>query len=393
MTVSSQTIVIADANRTPFGRFGGSLAQETPVKLATYSASALLKRMKLDPNDIDQVLFANVLPSTTDTLYAGRHLALNLGCKISTPGKVVNRLCGSGIEVLSEAKDLISLGKSKFILCSGAENMSMAPHLTYGARFGTKYGGLKNIDMLLDTLTDSRCQTPMGITAENLASEYKVSRTECDEYALLSHTRAVSAYKNDHLSEEIINYSDGRVNLESDEHVRADASLDQMQKLRANFLKDGTVTAANASGIVDGAANCVVTTLAHCRDRGLSPLVEIVATSVVGVEPSKMGIGPVPAIEQLLAQVNLKISDIDLFEINEAFAPQLLACQKALKIEKNRLNIWGGAIAIGHPLGATGLRITQTLARQMRKENLQYGIASACIGGGQGIAILLKSIK
>ncbi len=378
---------LVGAKRTAFGKFGGSLANLAPVELATICSRDLIRLLPVE--EISQVLFANVIPSTSATLYAARHLALNLGAPITTAGKVVNRLCGSGIEVLSEAINLIKLRRANTLLCAGAENMSMVPHLVYGGRFGTKYGGLQSVDLLLETLTDQRCQTPMGITAENLAKQYQLTRQECDEYALESHLKAVKA-KAFHMRE-IIEVSLKNINFNYDEHVRSDVDINAIQKLRPSFLKDGVVTAANASGIVDGAAACLVASEDYCLKNKLDTLAELVDYSVIGVEPSVMGIGPVPAIQSLLKNNNLKIDDIDLFEINEAFASQVLACQRELEIPLEKLNIWGGAIALGHPLGATGLRLVQTLALQLKENNLQYGIASACIGGGQGIAILLKN--
>ena len=385
-------VFIVNGKRTPYGKFGGSLGGITPVDLAVYATKALLEETKINPETLDQVIFANVIPSTPDTLYAGRHLGLKTGMKLSAPGIVINRLCGSGIQAMMDATRLIRTGEAEAILVAGAENLSMAPHLVYGGRFGTKYGALKTQDLLLDTLTDQLSMTPMGITAENLAVEYKVTKDESDQYAFESHQKASKAYADNLIQPELAPIKFDRVDCSRDEHVRDDASFEQMKKLKPTFKKDGTVTAGSASGIVDGAAAMIIASEAYVTKHNLKPIAEIIDGQVVGVEPTKMGIGPVPAIQQLLARQNKNIRDIDLFEINEAFAPQVMACQRALEIPTDRLNIWGGAVAIGHPLGATGIKISLTLARQMQHLKKDWGIASACIGGGMGIALLIKRV-
>ena len=385
-------VFIVNGKRTPFGKFGGSLGSITPVDLAVYATKALLEETKINPETLDQVIFANVIPSTPDTLYAGRHLALKAGLKLTTPGIVINRLCGSGIQAMIDAARLIRCQEAEAILVAGAENLSMAPHLVYGSRFGTKYGALKTQDLLLDTLTDQYVQTPMGITAENLAVEYKVSKDESDDYAYKSHLKALKAYEANLIQPELVAIKQDRISCSRDEHLRDDVSLEQMQKLKPTFKKEGTVTAGSASGIVDGAAAMIIASEAYVTKHNLKPIAEIIDGQVVGVEPTKMGIGPVPAIQQLLARQHKTIQDIDLFEINEAFAPQVIACMRALEIPADRLNVWGGAVALGHPLGATGIKISTTLARQLQHLKKDWGVASACIGGGQGIAILLKRV-
>lgn len=385
-------VFIVQGKRTPFGKFGGSLGAVTPVDLAVIAAKSLLEETKLSPETLDQVIFANVIPSTPDTLYAGRHLGLKLGMKVEAPGIVINRLCGSGIQALIDAARLIRTGEAQALLVAGAENMTMAPHLTYGARFGTKYGQLGSKDLLLDTLYDKHAGMPMGQTAENLAQEFTVTKDESDTYAFESHQKANQAYAAGLIQPEITPVKMERIDCSKDEHLREEVSLGEMQKLKPTFKKDGTVTAGSASGIVDGACVMIVASEAYVKQHNLKPIAEIIAGEVVGVDPSKMGIGPVPAIRNLLQKQNLKITDIDLFEINEAFAPQVIACRKALEIAPDRLNIWGGAVALGHPLGATGLKITLTLARQLQHLQKNYGISSACIGGGQGIALLIKRL-
>lgn len=388
MGPETRKVFIIQGKRTPFGKFGGSLGGLTPVELAVFATKALFQEAKIDPETLDQVIFANVIPSTPDTLYAGRHLALKTGMRVETPAMVVNRLCGSGIEALIMGARLIRNFEAEALLIAGAETLSMAPHLTYGARFGTKYGPLKSKDLLLDTLSDQHTQLAMGITAENLAQDYSISKDDSDKYSYESHLKANTAYQANLIQPELISVN----NCFKDEHLRENVSLDDMKKLKPTFKKEGTVTAGSASGIVDGACAMVVASEEYVKKHKLTPLAEIVRGEVVGVDPSRMGIGPVPAIQQLLQKQKLKITDIDLFEINEAFAPQVIACQKALEIESSRLNIWGGAVALGHPLGATGVKITLTLARQLQTLKKAYGISSACIGGGQGIALLIKKV-
>jgi acetyl-CoA acyltransferase 2 len=392
MGQTSRKVYLVQGKRTPFGKFGGNLGGITPVDLSVITTKALLDETGISPDTLDQVIFANVIPSTPDTLYAGRHLALKAGLKIEAPGIVINRLCGSGIQALIDGARLIYTNEADALLIAGAENMTMVPHLTYGARFGTKYGGLKNQDLLLDTLFDKHAQLPMGITAENLAQDFKITKDDSDRFAFESHQKANKAYEKGLIQPELVIVKADRVDCHKDEHLREDVTLSEMQKLKPTFKKEGTVTAGSASGIVDGACSIILASETYVKKHQLIPLAEIIAGEVIGVDPSKMGIGPVPAIQKLLQKQNMKIEDIDLFEINEAFAPQVIACQQALDIPPEKLNIWGGAVALGHPLGATGLKITLTLARQLQHHNKNYGISSACIGGGQGIALLIKKV-
>ncbi len=384
-------VFLLGGKRTPFGSFGGSLKDIKPVDLAVLSSKAALEDLKLAADSIDHTIFANVVPSTSDTLYGARHVGLKVGAPIEKGGFNVNRLCGSGIEAVLVAKRMILCGEADLILVTGSENMSMIPHLTYGARFGTKYGPLKSSDLLLESLTDANCNTPMGITAENLAQKFEISRDECEAYSVDSHKKAGAAYEKGHFKDEVITVELKRGSADRDEHVRDNVSLEEMKKLKPSFQKDGVVTPATASGIVDGAASVFVASEKFVQKWGYTPLCEVGEGSVVGVDPTIMGIGPSPAIKAVLEKSSLKMDQIDLFEINEAFASQVLACKKDLNIPDEKLNIYGGAIALGHPLGATGTRISLTLARQLRINNAKIGIASACIGGGQGIAVILKS--
>lgn len=379
---SGQKVYIVDGKRTAFAKLGGSFKDLPPLDLALISAQGLLS------HKIDHVIFSNVIPSTPDTLYGGRHLALKLGLDQAIPAYNVNRLCGSGIEAIIQATRLIRLGEAQMVLTSGAENLSLSPHLTYGARFGTKYGALKTKDLLWDTFTDQYCNTAMGVTAETLAKEGGISRQMSDEYSFKSHAKANAAYKDGLIQGEIVSHP----LCAQDEHLRSDIKLSDLEKLKPTFAADGVVSAGSASGIVDGAASLLIASEEMVKLNGLTPLAEICDWQVVGVDPKRMGMGPVSAIAQLMEKNKLVMDQIDLFEINEAFAPQVMFCAQKLNISEEKLNVWGGAVALGHPLGASGLKISLTLSRQLRHYNKKIGIASACIGGGQGIALLIKGV-
>lgn len=389
---AGKKVFLAGGKRTPFGKFGGSLKDIAPVDLAVVAAKAVLEDLKLSPASFDHVIFGNVAPSTTDTIYGGRHLGLKLGMPQRVPGLTVNRLCGSGIQAILDAARLVKLEEAHIVLAAGAENMSLMPHLVYGGRFGTKYGPLETVDMLTDTLTDKFTGIPMALTAEKLAAEKKVDRSQADEFALNSHKKTARAYRENLLQGEIAPVETKRGTRDKDEHVRFDADIESMQELKASFKKDGVVTPGTASGVVDGACAVVVASEWAVKENGLNPLAEIVDGQVVGVDPEIMGIGPVPAIKMLLDRNGLKMDDIDSFEINEAFAAQAIACAKELSLPEEKLNRWGGAVAIGHPLAATGARISLTLSRQLAFYRQDLGVASACIGGGQGISILLRRV-
>ncbi len=390
MTNNGPKVFIVEGKRTPFGKFGGSLKDIKPVDLAVLASKALLEAAKISPSKIDQVLLGNVVPSSTDTMYGGRHLALKIGANMETPGVVINRLCGSGIQVIIDGARLIKTGEAQVVLAAGTENMSMIPHLLYGARFGTKYGSPQTVDMLLDALSDQYAGIPMGVTAENLAKKYGITREQSDQFSFDSHQKASMAYSEGKMQEEIVSVELRKGKIDRDEHLRDQISLDEISKLRTVFDKNGVVTAASSSGVVDGAAAVLLASEEFVNLEGTKTLCEIVDFQVIGVDPEIMGIGPVPAIKNLLLKNNLSINDIDLFEINEAFSAQCLSVQKELEIPSKKLNIWGGAIALGHPLGASGTRICLTLARQLKDQGKKIGIASACIGGGQGIAIMIR---
>ena len=391
MINENKQVFLISGKRTPFGRFGGFLKKISPVDLAVQAAKGLLEETSLSPDLIDQVIMANVIPSTNDTLYGGRHLALKLGMPEKTPGIVINRLCGSGIEAVWQAKRLIQLGEARSVLVAGAENMSLAPHLLYGARFGTRYGGLKTVDMLYDTLTDSYCQTAMGMTAENLAKKYKISRKNSDLFSFESHKKAAKAWEQGLMKEEVVPIKGKKGELSCDEHLRFDASVKEMEQLPPTFKKDGVVTAASASGVVDGAAAVLISSEDFCKEHGCSALSKIGDGYVIGVDPVIMGIGAASAVKGLLALTGRTLKDVDLVEINEAFAPQALACVLELGLDPAKLNIWGGAVAIGHPLAATGIRQILTASRQLKHQQKENAIVSACIGGGQGVAMFLHA--
>jgi acetyl-CoA C-acetyltransferase/acetyl-CoA acyltransferase 2 len=389
---STGRVFMTEGKRTPFGKFGGSLMDIAPNALAIHASKAALAAAKIDPTLIDHVIYANVVPSTTDTIYGARHTGLGVGTRIETPAYTVNRLCGSGIQAISDARHLILRGEAECVLVAGSENMSMIPHLTYGTRFGTRFNSFQVVDMLMESLNDKYCNTPMAITAETLGAKYEISRASVDEYTLKSHQKATKAYADNHLAGEIAPVEVKKATVSKDEHIRSDANLADMTKLKAIFKKDGLVTAATGSGIVDGAAAVLVVSEIFAKKHGLNVIAEVGESVAVGVDPAIMGIGPAPAIRQLLKKIGKEQKEIDLFEINEAFAAQVLAVAKELNLSLDKLNIWGGATAIGHPLGATGVRITNTLARQLKSTGKKTGIASACIGGGQGIAIHITSV-
>jgi len=384
-------VFLVSGKRTPYGKFGESLKDFTPVELTVIASKALLQETGIDPKKIDHSIMGNVGPSTTDTLYGARHVALKIGARVETPAYNVNRLCGSGLQAIIDAANYIKRGEAHLVLVTGVENMSLYPHLVYGSRWGTRFGELKTVDMLSDALVDKHSNTPMAITAENLAADFKVTREECDRFGYESHMKAAKANQEGHLAGEIAKVSTKKKEIAFDEHIRAQVSMEEMTKMKAQFKEGGTVTAGTASGIVDGANAVFIASQEFCEKEGLKPLSEFIDSTVVGVEPSRMGIGPSPAIKKLLSKTNHQLSDVDLFEINEAFASQTLACIKDLGIDPSRVNRWGGAIAIGHPLGASGVRLAHTLSRQLHKFNGKVGIASACIGGGQGIAALFKA--
>ncbi len=392
-------IVIVDGVRTGFGAFGGALKDQSATELGVHAARAVLDRARVDPAWIDHAIVGNVVPSSTDAAYISRHIALKAGVPKDKPALTLNRLCGSGQEAIISGARMILTGEADFVLAGGSESMSRAPFSNFEARWGVGLGsGLGFQDQLWAALTDSYNNLPMAITAENLAQKYEITREEQDRFSLLSQQRAKQAWDKGWMQEEVVplEIKDRKGKVQTfarDEHMRPETTLEALAKLPPRFKKDGTVTAGNASGIVDGAAMVVVTTREKAAERGLKPLGRLVSWGTAGVDPDIMGIGPAPAIRQALQRAGLKLEDIDLFEVNEAFAAQTLAVARELGIDLDKLNVNGGAIAIGHPLAATGARLTLTILYELRRRNKRYGVASMCIGGGQGIAAIVENLS
>ncbi|WP_209123248.1 acetyl-CoA C-acetyltransferase [Alkalihalobacillus sp. BA299] len=389
-------VYILGGARTAFTAFGGSFQGVNATELGTVTAIEALKRAQVEGTDIDQVVYGNVIHSSTNAAYLARHIALKAGVSIDTPALTVNRLCGSGMQSIVSAAQSIRLGESNLALVGGAENMTMSPHANFSSRFsGVKYGNFQFEDMLLSTLTDQYTGSGMGVTAENLAEKYEISREEQDEFALLSQQRATEAINSGIFAEEItaveIQSRGGNKVVDKDEHVKQDITIEKLSVLKPSFKKAGTVTAGNASGINDGAASIVVSSEAEVKRRNQTPLAKIVSWGITGVDPNIMGIGPVPAIQQALQRAGLTLDQIDRIEVNEAFAAQYLAVEKELSLDRAKTNVHGGAIALGHPVGASGSRIVLSLANELKRNGLRYGVASLCIGGGQGIALVIEN--
>lgn len=387
-------VYIVGGARTAFGSFGQAFKNVSATELGKTTAIEAMKRAKVEPNQIENVVFGNVIHSSTNAAYVPRHVALGAGIPIETPAMAVNRLCGSGLQAVVSAAQSIKLGEANIALAGGTENMSQAPHADFKSRFGgVKLGALQLEDMLQSSLTDEYIGCGMGVTAENLAEKYKITRENQDEYAALSHKRAEAARNK--FAEEIvaveISTRKGTITIDKDEHIKANTTVDSLAKLRPAFIKDGTVTAGNASGINDGAASIVLAN-GDAID-GKQPLAKIISWGIAGVDPSIMGIGPVPASQMALKRANLSAKDIDLVEINEAFASQYIAVEKELGLDRNKTNVNGGAIALGHPIGASGTRVLLTLAYELRRQGKRYGLASLCIGGGQGIAMIIENVN
>ncbi|BDH61709.1 acetyl-CoA acetyltransferase [Lysinibacillus sp. PLM2] len=389
-------VYIIEGSRTAFGSFGGSFLNTEDVNLGVSVTKEAIRRSSVNTENIDEIIFGNIIHTHKNSAYLARHIGLKSGLPQKSSALTVNRLCGSGLQAILCGAQSILLGDANIIVAGGTENMSRAPHVLRGTRFSNPNKAPEIDDMLWGTLTDEYIGCGMGITAENLAKQYQITREEQDEFALHSHMKAMKAMESGRFSKEIVpvvtkNAKGQEIVAEKDEHVRSNIDIEKMSSLKPAFLKDGTVTAGNASGINDGAAAVVVASEEAVRQYNLKPLSKIVAWAVAGVDPNIMGIGPVPAIQKVLNKSNLTLDDIDLFELNEAFAAQSLAVIKELQLDQDKINVNGGAIALGHPVGASGARITYSLAKELQLQNKKYGIASLCIGGGQGIAVLLEN--
>jgi acetyl-CoA acyltransferase 2 len=391
-------IVIVDGARTAFGALNGGLKGVTATQLGTVTAAEALSRSGVDAQAVDHVIFGNVVQSCKDAPYLARHIGMAVGVPVEVPGLVVNRLCASGLEAMVVGAQQLLLGDSTVVLAGGTENMTQCPHVIRGARDGFRLGNVEVEDYVLVALTDQWNGLIMGLTAENLAERYDISRQEQDEFAYRSHTLAAEARESGRFAEEIVGVETrgrkGRVTVvERDEHIRAGATVETLGQLPPAFKKGGTVTAGNSCGINDGAAAVVMTTAKRARDMGLRPLGRLVSWASVGVDPDIMGIGPVEATRRAVQRAGMELADLELVEINEAFAAQYLACEKELGLDRDKVNVNGGAIALGHPVGASGARVTLTLLYELRKRGLRYGLSALCVGGGMGIAAVLECLQ
>ena len=396
--MNSNDIVIISATRTPIGKFGGQFASISAVELGTTVAKSAIEKGKVDPSLIDTVIFGQVLQAGIGQNPA-RQVALNSGLPHTSTALTVNEVCGSGLKSILLAAQAIRLGDAKIVLAGGMENMSLAPHLLPN-RFATKNGNCTMIDALFhDGLTDAFSNEAMGITAENLVEKYGFTRQQLDEFAAQSQQKAYQAQQNGAFDKEItpIEITNKKtkqvVTIDKDEFIRPETTVESLSSLRPAFKKDGVVTAGNSSGINDGAAALILTTREVANTLNLPILATLTGYAEAGVDPSIMGIGPVPAIEKLIQRTHIPLDKVDLFELNEAFAAQSLAVIKDLKINPEKVNVNGGAIALGHPIGASGARIVVTLIHALQQRQLQTGIASLCVGGGMGVALSLKVEK
>jgi len=401
-------IYLLGGARTPFGKFCGTLGAISPTDLGIIASRAALERTGVPANDIEHVIFANIIQSGFDAIYLPRHVGLYTGIPQCVPAQMVQRICGSGFETIITAAEQITLRKCSVALAGGAENMTLTPTVAFGNRTGYRFGQPRFGDMLWEGLSDPSVPTTMGGTAEVLAKKYDITREAVDEFALRSHLLASTKSKEGRFESEIVPVASGvhecnglqprtfratptKAVLSQDENVRP-TSIEELSKLKPSFSPTGVQTPGNSSGIVDGGAAVVVANKLYVSEKEKTPLARLVASASAGVDPRIMGIGPAPAIRAVLELTGLSLSNIGLFEINEAFGAQIIAVERELGLEREKLNVNGGAIALGHPLGATGIRLTHTLALEMQKRGIRFGIASACIGGGQGTAILLENI-
>jgi acetyl-CoA acetyltransferase family protein len=392
--MSQHEVVIVGGARTPMAEYVGAFKDVSAIELGARAAAAALERAGAQPGWVDHVVMGNALQTSGDAIYGARHVGLKAGVPVSVPALTVNRLCGSGIQSVVSAAQMIRLGESRLAIAGGMENMTQAPHVIRGARTGLRLGEGKLEDALMVALLDTHCGLYMAQTSDNLARQHAISREDMDAYALRSQKAAAAARARGVFKDEIVavDAPQGRktVRVEEDDHLRPDTTLEALAGLKPSFGKDGFVTAGNASGIVDGAAALVVAHEDEARRRGLKPLARVVSWAVAGVPPEIMGIGPVPASRRALEAASLSLKDMDLVEVNEAFAGQYLAVEKELGLDRERTNVNGGAIALGHPLAATGTRLLLTLMHELRRRGGTYGLATACIGGGQGIAMIIK---
>lgn len=394
--MSTTSLVFLAGKRTAFGAFGGTIKDINPSELGASASKAALEQAGLTPKDVDHVIVGNVIQATSDAAYVSRHIGLKTGVPIEVPALTINRLCGSGFQSVIEAYHQMLAGDTQVALVGGVESMSLTPYVVRGTRWGLRMGMGQLEDMLMSGLSDSYCGCPMAITAENLGEKYGITRQQVDEFALLSQQRAKSGLDKGVFTQEIAAYSikDKKGNVvafDKDEHPKPETTIQTLNKLKPVFKENGLVTAGTASGIVDGAAMMVVATEAYAKQKNLKPLGRLVSYGIAGVDPNIMGIGPVPASRQALKRAGMTINQMDLVEVNEAFGAQFLAVEKELELDRAKTNVNGGAIAIGHPLGASGTRLTMHLLYELKRQGKRYGLGTACIGGGQGIAVIVEA--
>jgi acetyl-CoA acetyltransferase family protein len=392
----SRDIFILGGARTPMAEYAGRLKDVSALELGAVAARAAMERTGVKPEMVNHVVFGNVLQTSSDAVYGARHVGLKSGVPVEVPALTVNRLCGSGIQAAISGAQMILLDEADVVLTGGMESMSQAPHVIRGLRSGLRLGQGQLEDTLWSALLDTHCGCTMAGTAENCAAKYGVSREEQDRYGIRSQQLADRAWKEGRLTEEVVPVEvKGRKGVElfaQDDHMRPDSTLEGLAKLPAAFSKNGCVTAGNASGIVDGGAALLLASETGAKTHGLKPLARLTHWASVGVEPTLMGMGPAPATRMVLDKAGLTLKDIDLVEVNEAFAAQYLSVEKELGLDRERVNVNGGAIALGHPLGMTGTRLLLTLTLELRRRGLKRGLATACIGGGQGIAAIVEIV-
>ena len=389
-------VFVVGGARTPMAEYVGALKDVSALELGAIASRAAMQKTGVEPAWIDHAVFGNVMQTSKDAIYGARHVALRAGLPIEVPALTVNRLCGSGIQAAVNAGQLIQLEEADIVLAGGMENMSQAPHVIRGLRTGLKLGQGQLEDFLWEGLVDTHCGCSMAVTAENCAAQYGVSRQAQDEYAIRSQQLAHAAWEAGRFADEVvpveIKTRKGVTLFDKDDHMRPESTMEGLAKLPAAFSKNGCVTAGNASGIVDGGAALIFASKQAVESRGLKPLGKLTNWAYVGVDPTLMGMGPAPATRKVLDRAGLSLKDVDLIEVNEAFAAQYLAVEKELGLDRDRVNVNGGAIALGHPLGMTGARLILTLLLELRRRGSKRGLATACIGGGQGIAALVETV-
>src|SRR4051795_10943480 len=391
----SEAIFILGGARTPMAEYTGKLKDFSAIELGAIAARAAMERTNVAAADIDHVVFGNVLQTSSDAVYGARHVGLKAGVPVEVAALTVNRLCGSGIQAAISAGQMIQLGEADIVLTGGMESMSQAPHVIRGLRSGLRLGQGQLEDTLWSALLDTHCGCTMAGPAENCGAKYAVSREEQDAYAIRSQQLADKAWKAGRLKEEVVPVEiKSRKGVEvfaQDDHMRPDTTMEGLAKLPAAFSKNGCVTAGNASGIVDGGAALLLASANGVKEHRLTPLAKLTHWAYVGVDPTLMGMGPVPATRKVLEKSGLSLKEIDLIEVNEAFAAQYLAVEKELGLDRDKVNVNGGAIALGHPLGATGTRLLVSIMNELRRRKAKYGMTTACIGGGQGIAAIIET--